>query len=154
MVRVNRQALSGVPYLIHSLNSSKFFAGIIMIILNIGSKYITIKLSKSQEQYLRNSVARQLLIFAIVWTGSRDLVTSLAITAIFIVMTDHLFNEDSAYCIIPKKMRQYEKVLDLDEDGTVTPEEVRQAFQVLHRMRKREQRRTHLRMVESFKSQL
>ena len=125
-----------------------------MIILNIGSKYITIKLSKSQEQYLRNSVARQLLIFAIVWTGSRDLVTSLAITAIFIVMTDHLFNEDSAYCIIPKKMRQYEKVLDLDEDGTVTPEEVRQAFQVLHRMRKREQRRTHLRMVESFKSQL
>ena len=31
------------------LNSSKFFAGIVMILLNIGSKYITIELSKSQD---------------------------------------------------------------------------------------------------------
>ena len=27
-----------------------------MIMLNIGSKYVTIELSKSQEQYLRNSI--------------------------------------------------------------------------------------------------
>jgi hypothetical protein len=154
MASKSKSALYGIRYLIHSLNNSKFFAGIIMIILNIGSKYITIKLSKSQEQYLRNAIARQLLIFAIVWTGSRDLLVSLAITAAFIVLTDHLFNEDSAFCIIPQRMRQYEKVLDLDEDGKVTPEEVNQAFRILNKMKKREQRRSHLRMVENFKSQL
>ena len=32
-----------------SLNNSKFFAGLVMIMLNIGSKYITIELSKTQE---------------------------------------------------------------------------------------------------------
>ena len=32
--------------MIHSINNSKFFAGLVMIMLNIGSKYITIKLSK------------------------------------------------------------------------------------------------------------
>ena len=48
---------------IGSLNSSKFFAGIMMILLNIGSKYITVKLSKSQEAYLRNYVLREILIF-------------------------------------------------------------------------------------------
>ena len=32
-----------------SLNNSKFFAGIVMIMMNIGSKYISIKLTKSQE---------------------------------------------------------------------------------------------------------
>ena len=47
----------------HNINTSKFFAGFVMIMLNIGSKYITIKLSKSQESYLRNTIARQLLIF-------------------------------------------------------------------------------------------
>ena len=55
------------------LNNSKFFAGLVMIMLNIGSKYITIELSKSQEQYLKNNIGRQLLIFAISWMGSRDI---------------------------------------------------------------------------------
>jgi hypothetical protein len=45
----------------HNINTSKFFAGFVMIMLNIGSKYITIKLSKSQEAYLRNTIARHLL---------------------------------------------------------------------------------------------
>ena len=54
----------------HNINTSKFFAGFVMIMLNIGSKYITIKLSKSQEAYLRNTIARQLLIFSIIWMGT------------------------------------------------------------------------------------
>ena len=68
------------------LNSSKFFAGLVMILLNIGSKYITIELSKSQEAYLRNSLGRQMLIFAISWMGSRDILIALALTAIFNVL--------------------------------------------------------------------
>ena len=80
---------------VKSLNNSKFFAGLIMIMLNIGSKYITIELSKSQEQYLRNSIGRQLLIFSIAWMGSRDIFLALAITGIFYVLTMFLFKEDS-----------------------------------------------------------
>ena len=41
------------------LNNSKFFAGLVMIMLNIGSKYVTIELSKSQEAYLKNSYGDQ-----------------------------------------------------------------------------------------------
>ena len=70
-----------------SLNNSKFFAGLVMIMLNIGSKYITIELSKTQEEYLKNHVARQILIFSILM-GTRDILMSLALTAIFIVMTE------------------------------------------------------------------
>ena len=47
-----------------SLNNSKFFAGIVMIMLNIGSN-ITIELSN--EAYLKYSLGRQLLIFSIAW---------------------------------------------------------------------------------------
>ena len=77
---------------LHSLNNSKFFAGLVMIMLNIGSKYITIKLSKSQEQYLQNTVARQMLIFAIIWMGTRDALLSIGMTAAFMFLTDHFFN--------------------------------------------------------------
>ena len=65
------------------LNNSKFFAGLVMIMLNIGSKYITVELSKNQEEYLKNNIGRQMLIFAISWMGSRDILVALALTAIF-----------------------------------------------------------------------
>ena len=81
------------------LNNSKFFAGVVMIMLNIGSKYVTVELSKSQEEYLKNNIGRQLLIFAISWMGSRDILIALALTAIFTILTDHLFNEESSMCI-------------------------------------------------------
>ena len=47
------------------LNTSPLFIGIVMIMLNVGSKYVTIELSKTQEEYLRNTLGRQILIFAI-----------------------------------------------------------------------------------------
>ena len=56
-----------LKYATNSINNSKFFAGLVMIILNIGSKYITVRLSKSQEAYLGGTIARQLLIFSVIW---------------------------------------------------------------------------------------
>ena len=122
-----------------------------MIMLNIGSKYITIKLSKSQEQYLRNTVARQLLIFSIIWMGTKDILVSLAMTAAFTVLTEHLFNEESKYCLIPKTLRNYENLLDTDQDGYVTPQEVEDAMRVLEKMKGREKRRSHLKMLGTFR---
>ena len=102
------------------INNSKLFAGLVMIMLNIGSKYITIKLSKSQEEYLKNSIARQLLIFSIIWMGTRDIILSIFITASFIVLTDHLFNEESNYCVIPNFLKNHAHILDANNDGLFT----------------------------------
>uniref|UniRef100_A0A6C0C4C2 EF-hand domain-containing protein n=1 Tax=viral metagenome TaxID=1070528 RepID=A0A6C0C4C2_9ZZZZ len=136
------------------LNSSKFFAGIVMILLNIGSKYITIELSKSQEAYLRNSLGRQMLIFAISWMGSRDILIALALTAIFNVLANHLFNEKSKFCIIPAKYRNYEDILDLDNDGKVSEKEIKKAKELLEKVKKKDKMREQLRMMNKFKTSL
>lgn len=120
---------------LNNLNNSKFFAGLIMILLNIGSKYISIKLSKTQESYLKHSVARQLLIFAICWMGTRDIATSLILTTVFIVLTQHLFHEKSKFCILPESWKVFEDVLDLDGDGKVSDDEVKKAMKVLKKAR-------------------
>lgn len=146
--------LNTIKYYANLLNNSKFFAGIVMIMLNIGSKYITIKLSKSQELYLRNTIARQLLIFSIIWMGTRDVLLSLIMTAVFKVLTEHLFNEESSLCIIPHRMRKYEELLDDDKNGHITPEEVENATRILEKVKKRERRRNHLRQLENFRSKL
>lgn len=136
------------------LNSSKFFAGIVMILLNIGSKYITIELSKSQEAYLRNSLGRQMLIFAISWMGSRDILIALALTAIFNVLANHLFNEKSRFCIIPARYRNYEDILDLNGDNKVTDKEIKQAKELLQKAKKKNKMREQLRMMNKFKTSL
>ena len=138
-------AKSGMFNSIKSVNNSKFFAGFIMIMLNIGSKYVVIKLSKSQEQYLRNTIGRQLLIFSIAWMGTRDIFTALIITALFYVMTMHLFNEESRFCIIPIELREFTHLLDTNKDGEVSQEEIDQAKDVLEKAKFMEQKKSTLR---------
>jgi hypothetical protein len=132
------------------LNNSKFFAGLVMILLNIGSKYVTIELSKNQEQYLKNTIGRQVLIFAISWTGTRDILMALALTAIFTVLTDHLFNEESKLCVIPKKYREFEHILDLDKDNQVSEEEIRAATAILEKAKKKIIKQDQLRNLNTF----
>ena len=130
---------------INSLNSSKFFSGLVMLMLNIGSKYITIELSKTQSDYLRSTLARQLLIFSISWMGSRDIFKALALTAIFNVLTQHLFNEESSYCIVPPQYRTFNKLLDKDKDGQVSDKEIEDAKRILEKAYRREQKQNYLR---------
>ena len=126
-----------------SLNNSKYFAGLIMIMMNIGSKYITIKLSKTQEQYFKTSIARQILIFSIFWMATKDIFTSLILTAVFYVLTAHFFNENSKMCLLPARWKRVQNALDTNRDGKVSNEEIDKALKVLEKARR-----------ESFKSSL
>jgi hypothetical protein len=112
------------------LNESKFFTGVMMIMLNIGSKYITVKLSKSQESYIRNYIARELLIFSVCWMGTRDIYTSIILTSAFFILTQHLFNEESSFCILPQKYRQFH-LFDTNQDGEVSQQEINEAVNLL-----------------------
>lgn len=132
------------------INNSKLFAGLVMIMLNIGSKYITIKLSKSQEEYLRNSVARQLLIFSIVWMGTRDVVISFFLTATFIVLTDHLFNEESKFCVIPTSLKNYAHILDTNKDKFISEDELNKAMNIVETAQKQKRKQSQMRAVENF----
>ena len=138
--------LDNIRYQLHSLNTHPLFIGLMVIMLNIGSKYITIKLSKSQEQYIKNSLGRQFLIFAIMWSGTRDIVYAILLTGAFVAMSDYLFNEDSAYCVIPGYLRNYaEKCADKDDDNFVSPAEAEDAMQTLKKLKKQKQKQAFLR---------
>jgi hypothetical protein len=114
----------GIYKLLSIVNDNKFFAGVIMLTMNIGSKYVSIKLSKTQENYIKYSLGRQILVFAILWMGTRDIFTSLVLTAIFILLADYLFNENSKFCLIPNKYKE------LDEK-MITSDDVNEAINIL-----------------------
>ena len=122
------------------LNNSKFFAGVVMILLNIGSKFIAIQFSKSTEEYLKMNVTKQLLVFAMAWMGTRDIYTALVLTAVFTILSDHLFNEESPYCCVPEKYRILAKLADENNDGSVSVEEITSAIAVLEKAKQDKQK--------------
>jgi hypothetical protein len=124
------------------LNSNKFFAGIVMLTLNIGSRFVTIDLSKSTEQYLKYSVTRQILIFAICWMGTRDIYISLGLTAVFVILADHLFNHDSRFCIVPSSYKKIEKAMDTNNDGVISADELSSAIAILEKAKKEKQQQS------------
>jgi hypothetical protein len=59
-----------------------------------------------------------------------------------------LFNEESPYCIVPKKFRVLTKIIDTDSDGIVSETEINTAIAILEKAkqnkRKSEQRHSFL----------
>ena len=123
------------------LNNSKFFAGIVMILLNVGSKFISIQFSKSTEEYMKFSLSKQLLVFAMAWMGTRDIYAALGLTAVFTILSEHLFNEESSMCIVPYKYRVLDKLIDTSEDGVVSEIELTAAIAILEKAKREKQRK-------------
>ena len=135
---------------IRDRNNSKFFAGVVMILLNIGSKFITIQFSKSTEEYMKWSVSKQLLVFAMAWMGTRDIYTALGLTAVFTILSDYLFNEESALCMVPHKYRVLDKLVDTNEDGVVSEPELSAAMAVLEKAKREKQRKEQKEAFKKF----
>ena len=69
------------------IGTNKLLIGVFMIFMNIGSRYIELKLTKGQEMILKN-IAREVLIFTIAFVATKDLILSFIITCIFIILAN------------------------------------------------------------------
>ena len=105
--RTVQQWMAGIHNNIQGINNSKIFAGLVVVTLNIASKFVNIRLSKTVEAYLKHTFSRDVLIFCIVWMGSREIYIAAAVTLCFILLMDFLLNEDSTYCILPESFTTY-----------------------------------------------
>lgn len=94
-------------------NHNKYLAGVAMILFNIGSRHIILDVSKSTDHLLKNTIMRRITLFSIFFLGTRDIFAAFILTAVFLIFTMNLFNEESNYCILPNALR----------DNIFTPEE-------------------------------
>ena len=79
------------------LESSPMFAGMMMLVLNIGSRFITHEYSDNDEEYRQNIILRRLTVFAICFVGTKSIITSILLTAGFVVLAGGLFRGKSTY---------------------------------------------------------
>ena len=109
------------------LNNNSFLIGLMILTTNLGAKYISLELSKTQEQFLQSDIMRKFLIFCVCFLATRKLITSFLLTAAFTTIVSGLFHEDSRYCLLP------ERFTNKEESDVPSEKEVQKAREVMEK---------------------
>ena len=143
-----QRILGSIHTYISDLNNSKYFAGFVMILLNLGAKVVPVQFSKSTQTYLKNGLSKSVFVFSMAWMGTRDIYTALGLTVIFTILSEYLFNEESGMCIVPKKYRVLHSLVDTNHDGIISEEELAAATKILEKARNAAQKQHNQQKVE------
>ena len=109
------------------LNNSRLFTGVVMIIMNIGGKYIAKDIPKNADKIFSHWFMRVFVIFCISFVATHDIVTSGYITVIFFIIFKILINEKHSLCVIPKNKIN----IDINGDGHITLDEIIRAQKII-----------------------
>ena len=131
------------------IGTNKLLLGIFMIFMNIGSRYIELKLTKGQEMVLKN-IGREVLIFTIAFINTKDIIVSFIITGIFIILANFVFNEKSKYSILPEKYKKLAEIIDTNNDNVISENEINKAYDTLKKARGQIDNYNKIKTIESF----
>ena len=132
-----------------NIETNKLLIGVFMIFMNIGSRYIELRLTKGQEMILKN-IAREVLIFTIAFVATKDLILSFIITCIFIVLANFVFNEKCKFCILPDKYKNLTSLIDTNKDNIISENEINKAYDTLKKARGQIDNYNKVKTLESF----
>lgn len=92
-------AVNPLDIVMSSVNSNPYFIGLMMLLLNLGGRFLALEISKDQEKFLSHPIVRRFFLFAVLFVGTRNLVIAAGLTVIVIILLGYLFNENSELCL-------------------------------------------------------
>lgn len=88
---------------------------LMLLLVQVGGRFLKFELTKAQEKLIQNSIVQAIILFAIVFITTKNLITSILLVTLVHVCMHILFNENSRYNILSKKWLQNEKLLKDDK---------------------------------------
>lgn len=85
---------------IHDINMNPYILGFAYILLNLGGRFMVLSVSPAQEAFLQNIVFRPLLLFAIMFIGTRNMVVAFWLTLAVLILMHYLLNENSSWYLL------------------------------------------------------
>jgi len=85
---------------IQDMNMNPYLLGIAYITLNLGSRFFVMSVSPGQEAFLQNMLFRPILLFAIMFIGTRNLIVAFWMTLLILVSLHFLLNENSSWFVL------------------------------------------------------
>lgn len=144
MKKIGKMFKNTADYLfsiISPINDSKIFAGLVILTLNLSSKLLTLPMSRTVEAVMKNSLhfSQYVLVFAMAWMGTRDIIVALFVSFLFGILMEFLFNEKSAYCVFPESFvtMQLQTLEQFEGDpNSVSSDELKAAMKTIEKAQK------------------
>jgi len=92
-------AISPLDGFLQIFNNNPYFIGLMMLILNLGGRFISLEVTKKQEQFLQHPWVRRILIFTVLFVATRNIWVAFWATLTFVLFLGYLFNENSSLCL-------------------------------------------------------
>ena len=83
------------------LQTNPYLVGILMLLLNLGGRFLALELTKKQEAFLQGTWIRPLIFFTVIFVATRNLVAAFWVTLLFFFVIWVAANENSPFCMIP-----------------------------------------------------
>ena len=91
------------------LNTNPYLIGILMLLLNLGGRFLALELTKKQEAFLQAAWVRPAIFFTVIFIATRNLVAAFWVTLLFFFIIWVAANENSPFCMIPSWCGQDDK---------------------------------------------
>ena len=95
---------------------NKYMIGLIMVVVNLGARFIVNELDEKQKKMINSKYLRRLLIFLVIFMATRDLGISIVLTVVVILFLFEFFNENSDFSLLPKKDINDDEENNISED--------------------------------------
>jgi hypothetical protein len=92
-------AMNPLDALMATVNTNPYFIGLMMLLLNLGGRFLSLEISKEQEKFLSQPIVRRFFLFAVLFVATRNVIIAAGLAIIVILLLGYLFNENSDLCL-------------------------------------------------------
>jgi hypothetical protein len=106
-----------------AFNTNPYFIGLMMLLLNLGGRFIGMEISKEQERIFQHPWVRRALIFTVLFVATRNIFVALIMTFLVLLLLSFLLNENSDLCLWKRDTGKPKVSASADTPPSMTPEE-------------------------------
>lgn len=117
-----------------AINTNPYFIGLMMLLLNLGGRFLGMEISKEQEKLFQNPWVRRGLVFTVLFIATRNVFVAAIMTVFVLLAMSFLFNENSELCLWKDSCAKPA------EDGQPTPGLTPEEMEIWRRLNEKQMR--------------
>jgi hypothetical protein len=115
-------AINPLEHAFMAINTNPYFIGLMMLLLNLGGRFLGMEISKEQERVFQNPWVRRGLVFTVLFVATRNVFVAFIMTIFVLLFMSFLLNENSELCLWKDSCEAKPKDDSTPQPG-LTPEE-------------------------------
>jgi len=115
-------AINPLEHAFMAINTNPYFIGLMMLLLNLGGRFLGMEISKEQEKLFQNPWVRRALVFTVLFVATRNVFVAGIMTIFVLLFMSFLLNENSELCLWKDSCETKPKEEGQPQPG-LTPEE-------------------------------